>query len=213
MNIMHIVSIICFALCLIIFFYLKWYIKRRTSVSGMVDEYRAEVYKLIAEIDKVTDRDSQLVEERINKLKVILHDVDKRIALYENELEQNRQKSGSSNETLYTSLGRGIRAALETPAPVQPSPAAQLSFDLPVIPPRPLVPAPVVQSPAPVIMPAAEPSTPDSVKKAISKKQIRTHIDMMLSEGLSAEEIASSLEISIAEVNLAMNLRRTKDDT
>ena len=180
MNILHIVSILCFAFCLIIFFYLKWYVKKRTSSTGLLDDYRKEVGKLVAEIDKAADRDSLLVEERIKQLKTILEETDKRISVYVKELEKSK-----TGEALYTSLGRGIRAALSAEAEEKQPP-------------------PVLSA----VLPQAALAEP--VKKPPTKKQIRAHIDLLLNEGKTAEEIASELEISIAEVNLAMNLRRVK---
>ena len=175
MNILHIVSIICFAFCLVMFFYLKWYVKKRTSAATGLEERREEVLKLIHEIDRITDRDSQLVEERIKKLKEILDEAESRIALYVKEFD--KRKTG---EALYTSLGRGIRAALETPkAPLK---------EIPEIKP--------------------DKETQQPVK--ISKKQIRAHIDILVNEGHSAQEIAQRLGISIAEVNLALELQKPK---
>jgi hypothetical protein len=199
MNILLIISLICFALCLIIFIYLKWYINKRTSVMGLSDEHRAEVSRLINDINSVTDRNLQLIEDSIAKLKDILDDTDKRIAVYVKELDKSR-----TSEVLYTSLGRGIRNALSTttvpqatpvepvkPAEQAPPPASQLTLDIP----------PVQLSPPPAL---AEPP----VQKPISKRQIRTYIDNLINEGHTAQEIASRLEISVAEVNLAMSLRR-----
>ena len=195
MSVLNIVSVICFAFCLIIFFYLKWYIKKRTSPSGLLDDYRTEIGRLIAEIDKATDRDSQLVEDRIKQLKSVIEETDKRISLYVKELEKSR-----SGEVLYTSLGKGIRAALSTEketekkqavlSPVYPNIPVYSS----VVPPQQTV--------------KAAPS--ETAKKPPSKKQIRSHIDILLNEGVPPEEIASKLEISVAEVNLAMNLRSVK---
>ncbi|MDR0320853.1 MAG: hypothetical protein LBI28_05065 [Treponema sp.] len=203
MNIFFIISIICLALCFLMFFYLKWYVKKRTS-SSLLEEHRGEVNKLIADIDSVTDRDSQLVEDRINKLKNILHDVDARIAVYEKEIEDLSQKEANSQtdnkrktETLYTSLGRGIRSALEIPQANPQKPQLE--------PPRPETIAPPVVEPVRAVSP---PPLPPS--KPPSKKQIRSFIDLLVNEGLSPQEIASRLDISIAEVTLAMNLRRQK---
>jgi len=215
MNIMHIVSIVCFALCLFIFFYLKWDIKKRTSASGL-KEHRIEVAKLIAEINAVTDRDLQLIEDRVIKLKSMLETVDKRIALYEKDMEEFRQKKPEGNQpvsSLYTNLGRGIRSALETPASAQvlqtehPFESRQLSLALHSSSSKDIQDEQIKASaPAKPKKTAAQ-----GYKEAPpSKKQIRSHIDMMLNEGISAEEIASKLEISIAEVNLAVKLRRKK---
>ncbi|MCL2759003.1 MAG: hypothetical protein FWD22_02200 [Treponema sp.] len=207
MNIFHIVSIICLAVCFLMFFYLKWYIKKRTS-SSMLEEHREEVNRLIVDINSVTDRNLQLVEDSITKLKTLMEDTEKRINVYNKELEKSR-----TGEALYTSLGRGIRAALKTPqepAPLQaehPLNSPQLSLELP--PAAPAAPAAVVPAPAP---PAAEKpaEVPAPPAKPPSKKQIRAAIDTLVNEGLSPDEIASRLDISVAEVNLAMNLRRGK---
>jgi len=60
-----------------------------------------EVHKLIAEIDAATDRDAQLVEERIKNLKNVLEETDKRIAVHLRDLERSRP-----GKELYTNLGR-----------------------------------------------------------------------------------------------------------
>lgn len=213
MNISYIISIVSLAVCLIMFFYLKWYIKRRTSAEGFLPERRAEVNKLIAEIDRITDRDSQLVEERIKKLREILDEADKRVSVYAKELEKSR-----TGEALYTSLGRGIRAALKTPE--DSSAQAQAQTPVKEEPPKLSTVRPdiAVVKPAPPSQPelalVPETQSADLAKTAPSrppsKRQIRYFIDLLANEGLSAQEIAQRLEISLAEVNLAMNLRRTK---
>ena len=191
MNISIIISITCAVFCLFIFFYLKWYVKRRTSDTKMLDEYRTEVNRLIVEINAATDRDTQLVEERIKKLKAILDDTDKRISVYIRELEKSR-----TGEALYTSLGRGIRAALNTQAESPPPPE---------------------KTEAPKLYVVRQDNTPEPVRETVqppsrahSKRQIRAQIDAMVEQGISPGEIASRLEIGIAEVDLAMNLNRQK---
>ena len=181
MNIMYIITAICVSFCCFIFFYFKWYIKRRTSVSELLAEYRTEVHRLIAEIDSATDRDSMLVEDRIKKLKAVLDDTDKRIAVYVRELERSR-----TGEALYTSLGRGIRAAMNTS----------------VEPPAP----PARQESKPPPQPPAEVPTEQPPPKTHSKKQIRAQIETMVNQGLSPGQIASRLNISLSEVDLAINL-------
>jgi len=195
MNITYVVLIICLALNFFMFFYFKWYIKRRTSASGFLPEKRAEVNRLIVDIDAATDRDTMLVEDRIKKLKEILDDTDKRIAVYVKELEKSR-----TGEELYKNLGRGIRAALKTeaePSPAQNAPAPRLSVVRPNI---------EVARPEPAS--GGNAAVEQQTQKPPSKRQIRAHIDLLANEGIPPEEIASRLGISIAEVDLAMNLRR-----
>jgi len=205
-NISLFISIFCLAFCLIFFFYVKWYIKRKISATELLAEYRAEVYRLNADINAVTDRDLMLVEDRIKKLKEILEDTDKRIKVYVQELDRSR-----TGEALYTSLGRGIRAALKTPSetppespyesPSRPEHAPALSTQMPK-----LTLVRQESAPAPVSPSASSPSVP----KPPSKRQIRAQIDEMVKEGVSPSDIASGLGISIAEVDLAMNLMQSR---
>ena len=170
------------------FFYLKWYIKRRTATEELLAEYRKETYKLIAEIDAATDRDFLLVEERKKTLKALLDDTDKRIAVYLRELERSR-----SGEALYTSLGRGIRAALHTPQAPVSTPASPIQPAAENIPPA--------ESKAPTAVQSAE-----AIPERPSKQQIRAQIAGLAAEGLSPSEIASRLDLSLSEVDLALNL-------
>jgi hypothetical protein len=223
MNISYIVLIVSIALCFFMFFYLKWYIKNRTSASGLLPEYRNEVNRLIVDINAVTDRNLSIVEGKIKELKNVLEEADNRIAVYARELEKSRK-----GEELYTQLGRGIRAALNTPAePAAPSAlqatalqataqhaasqysAPQLSAVRPSID---VIPHLYIHDEQPDVkrteQPAVQTLPPDHLHIVKSKKQIRTHIDLLANEGLPPEKIASQLGISIAEVDLAMNLRR-----
>ncbi|GBU27741.1 hypothetical protein R84B8_01281 [Treponema sp. R8-4-B8] len=204
MNIFFAVSIICLAVCFIMFFYLKWYVTKRTSASGL-EEHRAEVAKLIVDINSVTDRNLQLIEDSISKLKKFLEDAEKRIAEYKDVIQIK-----PSSDALYTNLGRGVRAALINPAEQLPPP--QLQAEHPLKSPKlPLEFQRLAQFPeTPVKLENKTAQSAPVVNKPPSKKQLRSAIDLLANDGLPAEEIASRLDISIAQVNLAMNLRRTK---
>ncbi|WP_461245864.1 hypothetical protein [Treponema sp. R6D11] len=189
------------------FFYLKWYIKTKAPSDGL-GENRTEVAKLIAEINSVTDRNVQLVEDSISRLKKILEDAEKRIEEYKNAIEIK-----PSPNTLYTNLGHGVRSALKAPQEQPPSHLApqlqtehplksrQLSLELPTGEQDKVS----VKTESKTIQAA-----PPPIQKSPSKKQIRNAIDSLVNEGLSPEEIASRLEISMAQVNLALNLRKSK---
>jgi hypothetical protein len=208
-NLSLFISIFSLVFCLLFFFYFKWYIKRKVSATELLAEYRAEVYRLNADINAVTDRDSMLVEERIKKLKEILEDTDKRVKVYVQELERSR-----TGEALYTSLGKGIRAALKTQAETPPAvvPATpsdhmpELSAQTPKLTLVRQEKTPSDFSPAPA--PAPAPARQEL--KPYSKRQIRGQIEELVKENLSPSEIASRLRISIAEVELAMSLMNNK---
>ena len=201
MNVTLVISFICLSFCAFIFFYFKWYIRRRTSASELLAEYRTEAYRLIAEIDAVTDRNLMLVEDNIKKLKTVMEETDKRVASYTREMERDR-----TGETIYTSLGRGIRAALKTP-PEEPSSVSQPSNLSPPSARSPNFTVVRPESEPPAAPPQPQPKSPLQFSpRPPSKRQIRAHIDALVKEGLTPGEIASRLDISLAEVDLAMNL-------
>ncbi|MDR0553805.1 MAG: hypothetical protein LBG76_03265 [Treponema sp.] len=186
MNAALILSAASLVICCLSFLYFRSYIKHRAG-EEVLAESRAEIYRLIAEIDSITDRDAQLIEERIKTLKALLEDTDKRLAVYARELERSR-----GGEALYTSLGRGIRVALgpkAAPPAVEPvSAAGELHPGTQAAPPYDETPA---QAPPPA--PAA-------------KQRLRIQIAELAAGGLSPGEIASRLDISLSEVDLALSL-------
>jgi len=229
MSVLNIISIVCFAFCIVMFFYLKWYIKKRTSGSELMngtdfdERYKEEIFRFISDIDRITDRDSQVIEERIKKLNAIIEEVDKKISFYVKELEKSK-----NSETLYKSLGRGIREALYIPSEVEvdyPKDSIDISQfqkddNAPPTLPQTYKPQTLftpnpdsAQLPAQQVDPQQQTKPPQQAEppqqmQAFSKQQIRTQIDLLIDQGLSSEEIASRLGISAAEVNLALNLRR-----
>jgi hypothetical protein len=195
------ISAISLSISVFCFIFFRWYIARKTAAGRLLSDYRAEVNRLIADIDAATDRDSQLVEARIKTLRSLLEDTDRRIAVYLRELQ--RSKAG---EALYTSLGRGIQAALDS------RPAEAIVTAETKNPP----------AAAPEGKPAGKPAMAVAAKKRAGKKRqpppvenpspqpaklnTRTQIAQMSAQGLSPAQIASNMGISLAEVDLALNL-------
>ncbi|MDR0550921.1 MAG: hypothetical protein LBG72_02755 [Spirochaetaceae bacterium] len=54
------------------FFYLRGYVKKRTAIDRIPAETREAVDIIIGDIDRITDRDSLLIEERVRVLKEIM---------------------------------------------------------------------------------------------------------------------------------------------
>ncbi|MCL2066903.1 MAG: hypothetical protein FWG99_05515 [Treponema sp.] len=193
MNINLFISAFSMIFCLFVFFYVKWYIKRRTSAEELLGEYRSEVYRLIAEIDAATDRDSMLVEDRIKTLNALLEDTDKRITVYLRELERSR-----SGQALYNNLGQGIRSALRIPPAAggenTSRPESQKWPELLHVPVQPAAQIPQAAGPAQTLQPMP------------TKQQIRVQVADLAAQGLSPGEIASRLDLSLSEVDLAFNL-------
>ena len=216
-------SVLSLCLCIAGFFFFRWYIGRKTAAASLLADYRAEVYRMIAEIDAATDRDSLLVEERIKILRKLLEDTDRRISVYMRELQRSRD-----GEAMYTSLGRGIRAALDSRPPVAESvnPSEPVSGET----------APPAESSSPLessfpsemlvqselFFPAAEtapaPAKGRNAKKrrkqeakspaseTTAKPKLKVQIAELSAQGLTPPQIASNLGLSLAEVDLALNL-------
>jgi hypothetical protein len=114
------------------FFIIFFYVKNRTRADRIPPETRREVAKIINEIDRITDRDSELVEERVKKLKSLLEDVDRRIALHEGlaenyrAAEETQKKLNAEKQdaaiAAYRGLGRkNMRESPFTPQPLNVS--------------------------------------------------------------------------------------------
>lgn len=182
MTISLIVSVTSLCFCIFGFLILRRYIKQRTTAVELLGEYREEVYRMIAEIDAATDRDFQLIEERKKTLRQILEDTDRRISIYIRELQRSRD-----GEAMYTSLGRGIRAALDSRPP---------QLELPLQDSGDAAPETV----------ETQPAVPAAVKRKPKKAKLRVQIAQLSAQGFSPAEIASRLHLSLAEIDLALNL-------
>jgi hypothetical protein len=205
-----VISAISLSISIFCVFFFPWYIARKTAAGRLLSDYRTEVNRLIADIDAATDRDSQLVEARIKTLRSLLEDTDRRIAVYLREIQ--RSKAG---EALYTSLGRGIQAALDS-RPAETIAAAETKnppegnpYGVPEGKPEGTPEAAPATAPAPAKKRAGKkrrsvPIEQNSPQPA--KLNTRAQIAQMSAQGLSPAEIASGMGISLAEVDLALNL-------
>jgi len=209
-------SVISLCVSLLSFFFFRWYIRRKTAATQLLADYRDEVDRLIAEIDAATDRDALLVEERIKILRKLLEDTDRRIATYVRELQRSRK-----GEAMYASLGRGIRAALDSRPATQEQPslpqaesaAPQGTTPVEVAEPEDeVVESTVVaedlaetgeqeKAPLPMTLPTSLPTALPS-----TKSKLKVQIAEMSARDTPPQEIASKLGISLAEVDLALNL-------
>jgi hypothetical protein len=202
MTVPLVLSAASLCLCVFGFFFFRRYIERKTAARELLADYRAEVYRLIAEIDAAADRDSLLVEERIKTLKNILEDTDRRISVYMRELQ--RSKAG---EAMYANLGRGIRAALDSRSPQLelsfPQESSSQELPVPKETPVPLDPSAPLKSP---VSRSSVPLHTAAARRKPKKNKIKVQIAEMSAQGLSPAEVASRLNLSMTEVELALNL-------
>jgi CCR4-NOT transcriptional regulation complex NOT5 subunit len=216
MNISVIIAIAGMALTIIFFFYLRWYIGKKITAESLVAEQRAELQKLIADLDFFTDRDTQLVEERINTLKKLLEDTDKRIAVYVRELDRSR-----IGEALYADLGKKIRSVTTVPKPAAPSAAVEQALPFAdeasgseIAIQKTAEKFASLQTEIPGQNVSESPATTSSAatpSAATGEKQLlRVKIAELSAQGLSTSQIASHLKISLSEVDIALSLLKRR---
>ncbi|MFA6508170.1 MAG: hypothetical protein WCT14_18850 [Treponemataceae bacterium] len=201
------------------FLYFRSYLSKRTSSQRILAEFRDEVEKLVAEIDAATDRDVQLVEERMKALRSLLDEAEKRIGTMRREVDRR-----SSEERAYSELGKRARTMpLFSEDVPQPTRAGTV---LPAI----TLPLPA-QSSSPESQPksmrnnaVSEPSQPQSPGaetpgEAHEARFIRSQMQVIPKEvpfadrvaelhraGFSAEIIATRLGKTVGEVELVIAL-------
>ncbi|WP_156789645.1 hypothetical protein [Gracilinema caldarium] len=162
-------------------------------------EFRDEVAHLISDIDAATDRDIALVEDRVKTLKSILEDTDKRILAYKKEI--NRR---SMEEQAYAELGRRQGRTIQSDVPQE--------MDLFQREQR-----------AKKSLASSELVTPEVEKSNPKPRFLRTEHELtpkapsfsdqvleLYEAGFSPELIASKLKVTVAEVDLAINVSGKK---
>jgi hypothetical protein len=162
--------------------------------EDLLSDYRKETARLIAEIDSATERDSRIVESRIESMKTVLEDIKKRTGIYVRELEKRQD-----GERLYSELGKK--------QVIIPAPDEKVEEYVP--PDYQIPPAgqentcePAGRTKAGEAVPNASPygSLPED------PRILRERFSELARQGFSAETIASKLGISISEAELAMAL-------
>ncbi|MDR2758464.1 MAG: hypothetical protein LBB78_03700 [Spirochaetaceae bacterium] len=216
-------SSISLILCGFSFVFFRAYLRRRTGTERILGEFREEADKLIAEIDAITDRDAALVGERIKTLRTLLEDVDRRIAVYNREV--NREKK---QEAAYVELGlkRSVLSTGETPSSGIKSPSP------PEVPPEKKGSETTLNQPTPessdisgvISKPqkndrngkGASPGEPRFIRSPIAIQpkppSFAEQVEKMAGAGLSSELIASRLGTTLAEVDLTIALLHHKQN-
>jgi hypothetical protein len=176
------------------FVYFHVRINKISRGEDLLSGYRKETARLIAEIDSATERDSRIVEDRIESMKTVLEDIKKRTGIYVRELEKRQ-----GGERLYSELGKK--------QVIIPTPDEKIEENAP----------PDYQIPPAGQENTREPSGRTKAGEAVPKKPpygsppedpriLRERFSELARQGFSAEIIASKLGISVSEAELAMAL-------
>lgn len=84
----------------IMYQYFRRRIEKRLSSEDLLDEMRKEVGGIILELNKTTERNIGLIEERLSVLKEVLETADKRIILIKREAEKHEVSTQVYNKIL-----------------------------------------------------------------------------------------------------------------
>ena len=86
---------------------------RKLQKANVIVELQSEVGELILELNQTTDRNINILEEKISALTRLLNDADKRIKMLRTESERNKSES-----LVYNQLGRinDNRPLVDSPA-------------------------------------------------------------------------------------------------
>lgn len=111
------------ALSVFSFFYFKSFVKKQLNSPWILNEARVEVQRLINDIEACTDRDTLLVNARVEQLKSLLTEADRRIGAFERDVETRKRR-----DSAYSELGR--KKSVPQSAPPAPSPSAAKPAEL-----------------------------------------------------------------------------------
>lgn len=190
----YIFSSLALLISVLSFFYLRFYIKKRTLIERIPEETKEAVKQIINEIDRITDRDSQLIEERIGQLKLILEDADRRIGVLAREVDQRGRRDAA-----YAEIGRKVKNA---PGRLPGSEEESAALG------------------AAIKGKTGEKKTGRRLDTVGRKKADKTHAPSkdpetnkeravsMAQAGLSPAQIAGKLEMSITEIEMALFLQK-----
>ena len=199
-------SALALLVCVISSFFFKAYLKRRTSrewliQEGTLKEIREEIDALLKSIDETTDRNITLVTERERSLRLLIGEVEKRLKVYIREME----KRPVAEETRSALSGAGRASASVSAEPGSRSAGSDgLYVDLGKL----RYGLKQREDPAP----AAEPAPVTAAKEAPQlSPPAGDQVSALLKEGLSVEEVASRLKLSIAHVEFKAALMERRE--
>lgn len=79
-------------LWVIAFFALRAYIKKRSNRETLLAALTDEVRGLEAELNRITDRDASLIEQRVEELRRLLREADEKTALFQSVIAEMRER-------------------------------------------------------------------------------------------------------------------------
>ncbi|MFP3958562.1 MAG: hypothetical protein ACLFUX_00175 [Spirochaetaceae bacterium] len=174
-------------------------VDRRMRPERIVEEVRGEIESIIVELNQTTDRNIDLIEDRVNRLNGLLQQADKRLAVLKREFETRSTGSVGYNDILRRGA-QGVQnvqgvAPSRKPAPEQsteagggPDNASQRQ-----------------EGGAARVSTDGESAAPEGGREARRKKILDLH-----RKGIAANIIANRTGTTVGEVELIISLAERK---
>jgi hypothetical protein len=194
----------------VMFLFLSRRLRRQYNASQFLAEVQQEVNAIVTELNQTTERNIQLLEDRIDRVKALVADLDKRIVLQESE-----ERKRSQTDRTYHHLKEQRRAILRDLQAA--APLAGVSAASPAIAPASLAAAEpaaarheasAAPAPAPVAGEAAPmPAAPTmGLHRAYSREALRAQVVEWSRAGMAPSLIAQQSGLSLGEVDLIISL-------
>lgn len=160
-------------------------LRSRFSRNRVLDELRSEVDKLITDLGREADRDVALLESRILQLRALIDEADRRTVLSD-KVVAKRQEA----EKIMADIQAPVKESVSSNPSVISVPSQKVS-ETPIRDPITVYTRPMIQR---------------------SEKQVEPFVPLyervldMARKGISPEMIASTLSISLGEVELILDM-------
>lgn len=172
-------------------------LRKRFSKSRILADVRSEVDTLIIDLEREADRDVALLESRIQSLRALINEADKRIVLADRENEK-RQEAAKIIDRLQRTP-KPEPTYIPEPAP-KPEPAYI---------PEPATKPDVVQTePSPITV-YTRPLVQRSEQQIKPVVPLHERVLDMARKGISPEMIASTMSVSLGEVELILDMNNS----
>lgn len=186
------IALIILNCALMLSFYLG--LRSRFSAGRILREIREEIDRLVVDLGRETDRDVALLESRIKGLRALIDEADRRVLVAGRE-EDKRVRSGKIIDQLeprpsvdaQTPVGAQTRDEKEAPAAHKP----------------PAMESPVRREPVTVY---TRPAVARSGRQIQPVVPLRERVLEMARKDISPEMIASTLSMSLGEVELILDM-------
>lgn len=161
-----------------------------------MEEIRREIGAIITEMNQTTERNIELIEDRIGRLKKLIEAADKRVVVMRREAERRDRA-----EETYSRLGRTLQVLPESP----PATDSRRSDPVPDTDPR--EPLPVEEG----VIPGRPPVSPDTEDDSEGSPDgdpasLRRRVLGLYRLGIPIERIASRVGTTVSEIELIVSL-------